>query len=541
MKSNSVEAVCRSLATSGRFCRRLAKPLHGLCQFLAVALLVCQPLANAAAAVPFAGRSIVRTPDMCDVDIVDTVTWYAAESVDLAVYPWRCGKPVEIPDGASACWIVADENGTNWLARYADTVETNRVAFSFGAGEGALPDEHEYSGFVTLLSGTNVLGVLDRHDIRVIWQPDSATVPVGPVTNALAELAAQVAALAAEVAEMELATNAAAIAECVSQVGTNTAAIAANAAAISSNASAIAAFPTNAVDWDLLMNVLEDLVHDLAQTYLPLEGGALEGPLSAPGFTVSGTTITNWSDIVAGYATTGEVAAAIAAATNHAVEAANVRFDLSGSPDGDKFAFWKYTGWSDGKGHYGLGYTNGVLVPSAPTPDLPTGIGTSNFVFVAIVSNYNTGSDTSYRWTNLDDISPDMTSYATTGELAEAVAPLADTNWVAEYVAEHAPSGGGTWEPTYRIVTATNDTVLATDWLIWMDSEAAEDTQILDLPDMTNASLTVIVRHLGSDHPTILRRATETATNTYQLTGDGASVAVDWLGARNTWYWRQAY
>lgn len=117
---------------------------------------------------------------MCDVDIVDTVTWYAAESVDLAVYPWRCGKPVEIPDGASACWIVADECGTNWLARYADTVESNRVTFSFGAGEGALPDEHEYSGFLTLLSGTNVLGVLDRHDVRVLWNPQDDVVPVEP-------------------------------------------------------------------------------------------------------------------------------------------------------------------------------------------------------------------------------------------------------------------------------------------------------------------------------------------------------------------------
>lgn len=108
------------------------------------------------------------------------------------------------------------------------------------------------------------------------------------------------------------------------------------------------------------------------------------------------------------------------------------------------------------------------------------------------------------------------------------------TNW---------PSGGGgsAWQPTSRVITSATYTVSADDCLVWMDSETAATNQVLNLPDMTNESFTVVVRHLGNDFPTTIRRATATATNTYQLNGDGASVAVDWLGAKNTWYWRQAY
>lgn len=101
--------------------------------------------------------------------------------------------------------------------------------------------------------------------------------------------------------------------------------------------------------------------------------------------------------------------------------------------------------------------------------------------------------------------------------------------------------GGGAWTPSSRIVTATNATVLASDMLIWMDSEAAEDDQTIFLPDMATESQTVVIRHLGGDHPTTIVRATAGGTNTYTLAGDGAAVAVDWLGIKTNWYWRQAY
>lgn len=101
--------------------------------------------------------------------------------------------------------------------------------------------------------------------------------------------------------------------------------------------------------------------------------------------------------------------------------------------------------------------------------------------------------------------------------------------------------GSGPWNPNTRVISATNATVLASDYLIWMDSEAAGDEQTILLPDMATDSQSIVIRHLGSDHPTTIVRATATATNTYQLTGDGASIAVDWLGAKTNWYWRQAY
>lgn len=96
-----MKRVCRPLATFRRFCQPLAKPLQRVCQGLAITAPVCRTLANvllfsfftlrfplgeAGAAAPgFAGRSIVRQPDMCDVDLVDTVIWYAQESVASSV------------------------------------------------------------------------------------------------------------------------------------------------------------------------------------------------------------------------------------------------------------------------------------------------------------------------------------------------------------------------------------------------------------------------------------------------------------------------
>ncbi len=102
-------------------------------------------------------------------------------------------------------------------------------------------------------------------------------------------------------------------------------------------------------------------------------------------------------------------------------------------------------------------------------------------------------------------------------------------------------SGSGPWNPNTRVISATNATVLASDYLIWMDSEAAEDEQTILLPDMATDSQSIVIRHLGSDHPTTIVRETAAGTNTYTLAGDGAAVAVDWLGIKTNWYWRQAY
>lgn len=128
----------------------------------------------------FEGREILRRPDMCNVDTVDTVAWYAQESVRLEVEPWRCGKRVEIPEGATAAWVVADEGGTNWLVRYDAAPSSNRCAFALAAGEGNLPSGHDYTGYVSLLSGTNILGVLDRHEVAVMGQAADGGAEISP-------------------------------------------------------------------------------------------------------------------------------------------------------------------------------------------------------------------------------------------------------------------------------------------------------------------------------------------------------------------------
>lgn len=100
-----------------------------------------------------------------------------------------------------------------------------------------------------------------------------------------------------------------------------------------------------------------------------------------------------------------------------------------------------------------------------------------------------------------------------------------------------ATVSGQPFTPTSRVVSALSATVLPTDYLIWMDSEAAGDVQTLTLPDMEADAMTIVVRHLGSDYPTTIVRG----ANTYQLAGNGAAVAIDWLKATGEWYWRQAY
>jgi len=178
----------------------------------AAALLAC---CNAVAALSagFAGRSIVRSPDMCDVDLVDTVTWYAQESVRLEVEPWRCGRRVEIPAGATAAWVVADEGGTNWIVRYDDAPISNRCAFALAAGEGALPEGHDYTGYVSLLSGTNILGVLDRHGVVVLGQAADGGSEVSPVGGAWGSLLQRMSEVEHGIQGLshDVATNAAAI------------------------------------------------------------------------------------------------------------------------------------------------------------------------------------------------------------------------------------------------------------------------------------------------------------------------------------------
>ena len=99
---------------------------------LAAFVLLCMALATAAQAA-FHGRDIRRRPDMGNVDMVDTVSWYANESVRLTIEPRRGGERISIPDDATALWIVADEGGTNWIVRYDPAPSPDQCSFSFSA------------------------------------------------------------------------------------------------------------------------------------------------------------------------------------------------------------------------------------------------------------------------------------------------------------------------------------------------------------------------------------------------------------------------
>ena len=148
-------------------------------QCLAICLLVCQPLANAAV-LPFdAGRKIVRNPDVVSLaETCDTIRWFANESVELRVIPRRGANALVLSTNWSAVWTVADETGSVRL-NLPGEVEPTCVRFAFAPGEGAIAeDAGELAGYVSLFEGTDLLGVIDRHRVVVDWQPGVETVPV---------------------------------------------------------------------------------------------------------------------------------------------------------------------------------------------------------------------------------------------------------------------------------------------------------------------------------------------------------------------------
>lgn len=168
--------------------RRTATLLIALCMALA-----------AAAQAAFHGREIRRRPEMGNVDMVDTVSWYANESIRLSIEPVHRGARLPIPDDATALWIVADEGGTNWIVRWASAVTPTNVLFELAAGEGALPAGHDYSGFVDLMRGTNVLGVIDRFEVACITSAYGSS-PITPAAGTWEGLAGAVASNAAAIA-----------------------------------------------------------------------------------------------------------------------------------------------------------------------------------------------------------------------------------------------------------------------------------------------------------------------------------------------------
>lgn len=195
---------------------------------LAIALFLLSNTLAGPVQAAFHGREISRRPDMANMDMVDTVSWYSEESVRLAVEPWRAGRHLDIPAGATAAWVVCDEGGTNWIVRY-DSAPTTNCTFWLGAGEGALPAGHDYAGYVSLLDGTNILGVVDRHNVSVFGQPADGGHDISPEGGAWGGLLMRMAE-----AEGAIATNASAVAS-------NTAAIAELAAATNALHGGIAA------------------------------------------------------------------------------------------------------------------------------------------------------------------------------------------------------------------------------------------------------------------------------------------------------------
>lgn len=84
--------------------------------------------------------------------------------------------------------------------RYDAAPASNRCAFALGAGEGALPSGHDYTGYVSLLRGTNILGVLDRHEVRVMGQAADGGGELSPEGGAWGSLLQRMAEAEADIA-----------------------------------------------------------------------------------------------------------------------------------------------------------------------------------------------------------------------------------------------------------------------------------------------------------------------------------------------------
>ncbi len=178
--------------------------LHLICTALAAALL----LVLSASAGDLAVRVIDRSPDVRNLDTTDTLKWYADESIDYTVRPRRGKEAVAIPGDAVATWIIADPaTGTNYLSAVAASQTSNSVTFHLPLGGAALPEGvDEWVSFVSLLQGTNFLGVIDRTRAECLWSPytsAAALVPTTPLPELLRQFAttSYVAAALAPIAD----------------------------------------------------------------------------------------------------------------------------------------------------------------------------------------------------------------------------------------------------------------------------------------------------------------------------------------------------
>ena len=151
-------------------------------------------LVQAASAGDLAVRVIDRSPDVRNLDTTDTLKWYADESIDYTVRPRRGKEAVSIPGDAVATWIIADPaTGTNYLSAVAASQTSNSVTFHLPLGGAALPEGvDEWVSYVSLLQGTNFLGVIDRTRAECLWSPYTSAAALVP-TNPLPELLRQFA------------------------------------------------------------------------------------------------------------------------------------------------------------------------------------------------------------------------------------------------------------------------------------------------------------------------------------------------------------
>ena len=85
-----------------------------------------------------------------------------------------------------------------------------------------------------------------------------------------------------------------------------------------------------------------------------------------------------------------------------------------------------------------------------------------------------------------------------------------------------------------RIIDKATGTAMESDYIIWMDGDTAGVDQTLYLEDMSTNGQTIVVRQLGDLHSTTIVRNDKSVS----LYGDGSSLTIDWLPAKNTWYWR---
>lgn len=142
-------------------------------------------------------REITRAPDVGNLDLEESIAWYAGEEVVYAVTAKRGDDAVAIPTNASVVWTVFDGTNTCYVQQTGTVVNaaSGEISFALSAVNAALP-AGEYESYVAAYAGTNtLLGILDKTTAKVTWLPGVESSETPAQTNWEAVVYAVISAL----------------------------------------------------------------------------------------------------------------------------------------------------------------------------------------------------------------------------------------------------------------------------------------------------------------------------------------------------------